>query len=131
MQQHLLKYLFVLAAVLMLGACGVENSPQGVAMAFSKAVMAGDADTAIGLVDFSAIPDDRQDGAKKSMKTALKIMHTKTEAWGGVDSIEVTKVDKTDDSHARVSITTHFNDGEPRVSGGKVIRVDDQWRIVL
>lgn len=50
---------------------------------------------------------------------------------GGVTSVAVEKVDRSNADHAVVTTVTRFGDGSTQTDTGKVRRVDGEWYITM
>ena len=55
----------------------------------------------------------------------------KAKAKGGVTSVEVEKIDRTDADHAVVTTVTRFGDGSTQTDTGKMRRVNGKWYITM
>lgn len=131
--------LVLLIAVLActLSACGGTSSPKAVTETFFSAVKAGDLEKAIECFTPSA---QAQYKAMLAVSDALFGVDTGSILGGIVGyaneqeyksySFKVKDVNKTDDSHATVSVDVIVNGQKNRTTSVSCVRIDKKWYIV-
>lgn len=120
----------VLICIMLLAACS-SQTPGSVTKAFYQALASGNVDAAIAMVDFVGVKGNEMAMAKAKVKLVAVGVQTKMGAAGGLKSIDITKTENTDATHAKVYSTLHFGDGSKKKDTTKLVRTDGQWRISL
>lgn len=119
-----IRPLVAAAALLALTACG--QGPGDAARAAMEAAGRGQTAEALERID----PEIKA-SAGIFITPMLQGKALKAKAKGGVTSVEVEKIDKTDADHAVVTTVTHFGDGSTQTDTGKVRKVDGKWYITM
>ncbi len=116
-----------LAGLLLLAGCA-ERGPDAVAAGFYRAVAAGDADTAVALVRFH---DDGGDAVTQHMDTRLAIASMQAEITlaGGLDAVEVERIEPLDDTHVIVHLSLHLGNGRTQTDRTTLVHTGDGWKI--
>lgn len=112
------------AALLALTACG--QSPGDAARAAIEAIGRGQTAEALERID----PEIKAT-AGIFIAPTLQDKARKAKAKGGVTSVEVEKIDRTDADHAVVTTVTRFGDGSTQTDTGKMRRVNGKWYITM
>lgn len=119
-----IRPLFAAAALLALTACG--QGPGDAARAAMEAAGRGQTAEALERID----PEIKA-SAGIFITPMLQDKARKAKAKGGVTSVEVEKIDKTDADHAVVTTVTRFGNGSTQTDTGKVRRIDGKWYITM
>ena len=137
----LVKFFSVFLLALMITACSSpEDGPEAAAKEFMSAMYKGDYDKVTSLLYF---PEEKgasdmisMEGMVKSkMKMAIDQAVELGKKHGGVDKIESTLVNYTNEekTQAKVQVTTYFKDGtKDEVHGATtVIKVNGKWLVAF
>lgn len=135
------KFFSVFLLALMITACSSqEDGPEGAAKEFMSAMYKGDLDKVTSLLYFPEEKDSSDmmlmEGMVKSkMKMAIDQAVELGKKHGGVDKIECTLVNYTNEekTEAKVLATTYFKDGtKDEVHGATtVIKVNGKWLVAF
>ena len=135
------KFFSVFLLALMITACSSqEEGPEAAAKEFISAMYKGDIDKVTGLLYF---PEEKgasdmisvEGMVKSKMKMAIDQAVDYGKGHGGVDKIECTLVNYTNEekTEAKVLATTYFKDGtKDEVHGATtVIKVNGKWLVAF
>ncbi|KTT98987.1 DUF4878 domain-containing protein [Sphingomonas sanguinis] len=119
-----IRPLVAAAALLALTACG--QGPGDAARAAMEAAGRGQTAEALERID----PEIKAT-AGILITPMLQGKAANAQKRGGVTSVEVEKIDKTDPDHAVVTTVTRFGNGSTQTDTGKVRRIDGKWYITM
>lgn len=134
--KKLASWLLLSCVALMLAACGANTSPEKVAEKYVYSLYAGDAETALKLIQ---LPDDekKEAGVEDMVRGKVKAMvaqeKAKADAKGGVKNIVVSPAEYSDENtRAQVKVTISFKKDENSENDTvRLIKTDDGWKIFL
>ena len=118
----------VLAGLLLLAGCA-GRGPEAVVSRFYHAVAAGDIGTAAALIHVDETDNDDAIRAQTHTYLALVSIQAEITLAGGLDAIEIDKVDVPDDARRTVHITLHFGNGRTQTDTTTLIKTDTGWMI--
>ena len=126
--KKVLSFLSLVLVTLAFVSCS-QNSPEGVITKYVADIQAGQYEDAIDLFYFkkNLSDKDKQQYASLFRDKVAKDLDKK----GGIKSVEITGTDMAEDGlSANVHYVLKYGDGTSKSETSKVLKVDDQWKIV-
>lgn len=121
----------MLASLMLLTACA-QSGPAAAAKTFIHALASGNTDQVISMVYFESLDNDTARAmAEDKIKKLAERRHEQVQSYGGLASVEITHVQKTDEKHATVEFILHFNNGETDEGEYELAFINGQWQLVL
>lgn len=122
--------LFILAA---LSGCGDQAKPESVAAEFTTAVLNGDSDKVIKMLDFSEIAKKQHlsegdaDVFKAKIKSGIEHEAEKVKADGGFKDLKADPAHYSNDKQSAVVVVSYKVGGEEKTQRVKLNLKDDKW----
>jgi|GEM_PF-1113956 hypothetical protein len=122
--------LFTLAAV---SGCGDQAKPESVAAEFTAAVLNGDSDKVIKMLDFGEIAKKQHlsesdaDVFKSKIKSGIEHEAEKVKANGGFKDLKADPAHYSNDKQSAVVVVSYKVGGEEKTQRVKLNLKDDKW----
>lgn len=118
----------IFLSVFFLAACSSSNSPENIAINYTKAMCAGETEKVIQMVDLSDVPAAQQEQAHAKINLLLKEAKAKIDNEGGLKSVNVTDK-QIEESNATVKVTLETGSGKQIPSVVRMKKIDGQWKV--
>lgn len=129
----LFKFVFLsLTCALILAACSGGNTPDGVAQDFFKAMVSGETDKVISLMDVPSDQAKELDEMRPKLDSMLKAMKKQIDSQGGVKSVSVVSTKLSEDGNsAEVVLKVEMKNGQsPELPTFSLKKVDGKWKVI-
>lgn len=130
MKQFRLRLVWLAFLTALLAACSASG-PEAFTKHYYATISEGETEQILELFSYKDMEQAQMTAARGKVTMMVGMMQAGVKTAGGIEEVEIVKVNQTDDDHATVDHILHMGDGTSSEETLNLVRVDGEWKVAL